>query len=261
MPKINVSKIKSLHRQPKFKRLLADWAQLPPLERTERLCCLVDEDVSRRAIAKVVGCSEAWIRQLLDLQNLTAEEKQAMRKGSLGVVEALRRIRRRRLVQPQPQPAKDPTVDLHVDPKAVSLTTQQEQRPRIPARSPEPTEEEKAKLVVLLVQAFVEWILSLGIRGALLANLFQEFRGGPRGFNLLAPAKSQPWEVSLGSDPRAVIERCRPEGEIPTDAGAFLTYCVRWIARWSPQLMPPDLHIRPAILDRVSRFFQGGDWF
>ena len=108
-------------KQPELAELCSDWPQLPPLERARRLRRLVDKGISRRAIAKAVRCSEAWIRQLLDLGDLTAEEKQAMRKGSLSVVEALRRIRQRRLVQPQPQPAKGPTVDLHVDTKAVSF--------------------------------------------------------------------------------------------------------------------------------------------
>ncbi len=249
------------HSNISIAELCSDWPQLPPLERARRLRRLVDKGISRRAIAKAVRCSEAWIRQLLDLGDLTAEEKQAVRKGSLSVVEALRRIRQQRLVQPQPQPAKGPTVDLHVEPKAVTLTTPQEQEARIPAHSPELTEEEKAKLVELLVTAFLEWILSLGIRGALLANLFQEFRGGPRGFNLLAPAKSPAWKAWLGSDPRVVIEKCRPEGDIPIDDGAFLTYCVRWIACWSRQLMPPDPHTRRAVLDQVNRCFQGRDWF
>ena len=54
-------------KQPELAELCADWAQLPLLERAKRLRRLVDEGISRRAVAKAVGCSEAWIRQLLDM--------------------------------------------------------------------------------------------------------------------------------------------------------------------------------------------------
>src|SRR5690242_4796102 len=86
MNQVEVSEKIRVPKHPELAELCADWAaQLPPLERAKGLRRLVDKGISRRAIAKAVRCSEAWIRQLLDLERLTAEENQAMRKGLLSV--------------------------------------------------------------------------------------------------------------------------------------------------------------------------------
>src|SRR5207249_11906206 len=71
--------------QSALSELHASWAQLPRMERVERLRALIDKGFSRRAIGRGLECSEGLIRQLLELESLTAEERQAVSDGSLFV--------------------------------------------------------------------------------------------------------------------------------------------------------------------------------
>ncbi|SRR6266567_5376050 len=77
--------------------LRASWTKLPTFERVERLGALVDHGFSRRAIARGVGCSEGRVRQLLALQNVTADERQALSEGSLSGKKALTKVQERKV--------------------------------------------------------------------------------------------------------------------------------------------------------------------
>jgi len=98
---------RSVKAQSELSELRASWAQLATIERVERLRALVDKRFSRRAIATGVRRSEGLVRQLLELENLTAEEKQAVREGSLSVRKALGKIHERKIVDRQRQPEKN----------------------------------------------------------------------------------------------------------------------------------------------------------
>src|SRR5437773_11247199 len=90
--------------QSSLSELRVRWAQLPTMERVERLRALIDKGFSRRAIGRGLECSEGLIRQLLNLESLTAEEKQAVRDGSLSVKQAVRNVQARKIVKSQCQP-------------------------------------------------------------------------------------------------------------------------------------------------------------
>ena len=87
--------------------LRARWARLGTMECVERLRALIDKGFSRRAIARGLECSEGLIRQLLELESLTAEERQAVSDGSLSVKKALRNVHARKTGGTQRQPKPD----------------------------------------------------------------------------------------------------------------------------------------------------------
>jgi len=239
--------------QSALSELHASWAQLPRMERVERLRALIDEGFSRRAIARGLECSEGLIRQLLNLESLTAEEKQAVRDGSLSVKQAVRNVQARKIVKSQCQPKLDESgkaTHAELPPPAAESA----------ALTPKPDGQQSANRTEVVRKAFIDWVSSLNLIGPYLESLFRELDGGPWGINLVlfARLKPRPEEVSNGGEPQKVIDACRPKREIPSDPG-YISFCVEWYGRWSPRLMP-DPKVRRDVLYSVAAYFQKRKW-
>ncbi len=239
--------------QSALSELRARWARLGTMERVERLRALIDKGFSRRAIARGLECSEGLIRQLLELESLTAEERQAVSDGSLSVKKALRNVHARKTGGTQRQPKPDESgkaTHAELLPPAAESA----------ALTPKPDGQQSANRTEVVRKAFIDWVSSLDLVGPYLESLFAELDGGPRGINLVlfARLKPRPEEVSLGGDPQKVIDACRPKREIPSDPG-YISYGVEWYGRWSPRVMP-DPKVRRDILYSVAAYFQQKKW-
>ena len=239
--------------QSALSELRVRWAQLPTMERVERLRDLIDKGFSRRAIGRGLECSEGLIRQLLKLENLTSDEKQAVREGSLSVKKSLSNIHARKNGGSQRLPElEEPRKATHAE------------LPRPAAESAAPTAkpdgQQSADRTEVVRKAFIDWVSSLNLIGPYLESLFRELDGGPWGINLVlfARLKPRPEEVSLGGEPQKVIDACRPKREIPSGPG-YISYGVEWYGRWSQRVMP-DPKVRRDILYSVAAYFQKKKW-
>jgi hypothetical protein len=241
---------RSVKAQSELSELRASWAQLATIERVERLRALVDKRFSRRAIATGVRRSEGLVRQLLELENLTAEEKQAVREGSLSVRKALGKIHERRIVDRQRQPEKNEQERA----KHTELS-----QPAIEPTAPtaESNEQQSANRTDLIVKAAIDWVSGLGLTGSYLQGFFAELRDGIT-FLVFAKVKPRPEEVSLEGDPQQVIESSRPKREVPAGPG-YASYCVEWYACWCQRLIP-DREMRKKVLESVEQHFREKKW-
>jgi hypothetical protein len=202
---------------PELAELGASWAELPIMERADRLRVLMDRGYSRRALARALGCSEALVRQLLEMEDLNEEEKQALQKGSLSVRRALHRVKGRENLERLPQLKEaEPESTVQIEP---------------------------------IVGAFKIWIEGLQLYGVQLKNLFDELRCGPAGLlhNGLPPEALICGQTILGMTPAQVIAASRPPGVIPVYAPYLINFAYVWHARWSRQLMP-DPELRQTVL-------------
>jgi hypothetical protein len=253
MPKCKISDEHYLMEQSEIPALRANWAHRPTMERVERLRALIDKGFSRRAIARGLECSEGLIRQLLQLESLTEDEKQALGEGSLSLKKALSNVHARKFAESQCRP----------DPDEPGKATQAELPPAA-AESAAPTAnpdgQQSANRTEVVTKAFIDWVSNLNLTGPYLQSLFAELDGGPRGINLLlfARTKPRPEEISLGGDPQKVIDVCRPKREIPSDPG-YISYCVEWYGRWSRRLMPAS-KMRHEVLYSVAGYFHQKKW-
>jgi len=180
---------------PELAELGASWAELPIMERADRLRVLMDRGYSRRALARALGCSEALVRQLLEMEDLNEEEKQALQKGSLSVRRALHRVKGRENLE-----------RLHQLKEAEQETTRQTET---------------------LVGAFRNWIEGLQLHGVYLKNLFDELQRGWDGFLLsrLPPESPNFGQTILGKTPAQVIAASQPPGVIPV----YVPYLINFV--------------------------------
>jgi hypothetical protein len=93
---------------PEVATLLDTWKLLSVVERGQRLRPLI-ERYSERSLARLVKCSEARVRQLVDLTKLSPEAERDLRERRIGVKKALTLVRkardieqRRRLISTDP---------------------------------------------------------------------------------------------------------------------------------------------------------------
>ncbi len=203
-----------------------DWPSPSASDHGPRLMILTEAGHSRRALARVVGCSEGLIRQLLKLTNLADEERESLREGNFSCRHALKEVEARKALEYQDR-----------------LTSNQKTR----------TEHINSMAAVAM-----DWILSLGLSRSYQQQLIEELRWGPYRARWwkFAQVASQPRKPVFDKDPKEIIRRTRPKGEPPIYGSDLTNYYVIWYACWSRHLMP-TVGSRDAVMERVSQKFRG----
>jgi len=212
--------------------LCANWPTLSLMARSEHLRALTGKGHSRRGLARILKCSESLVRQLLKLQDLSVQEKEAVDKGSLSVRAALRKL----------------------------------QAVKIPDKQPlgKGTRENSAS-IESLVWAFRGWILGLKLRHELmLRNLFFRLQGKggwiQEGWISAEEARSYKGCENMPIEQR--IACSQPQREMPDDRrepGRYLSYLCEWYGRWSLGLIP-EQETRHQLVDAAERSFRIEGW-
>jgi len=190
------------------------------------------ERYSLRQLACLLNCSEARIRQLVDLTKLPPEAERDLREGRMGVKRALKLVR-----------------DLRAD----------EQRRRLIATDAA----SRQKLIEGGARLIVKWILQLlpETYAVQFLGIVEGEERGPAG-EIFLKFMPKPYMNRPSADPMRIIRRCRPKYERPGFAPDLLNFCIAWWAAWGPRVMP-DPQVRAAAVAAAerclySRIYVGG---
>jgi hypothetical protein len=197
------------------------WKSLSIVERGKRLTPFT-ERYSLRRLARVLDCSEARIRQLLDLAKLPPDAERDFCEGRIGVKKALRLVR-----------------GLRANDRYQRLTSTDETH--------------RQKLIESGAALIVKWILQLLPETYALQflGIVQGEERGPAG-EIFLKLMPKPYMIRVNSDPMRVIRRCRPKYTRPEYGPYLLNYSVEWWAAWGPRVMP-DPRIRGAAVAAAER--------
>jgi len=163
---------------PALSALREAWKSLPIFERAKRVTSFIGS-YSLRSLGRLLDCSEARIRQLVDLTKLPEEAARDWREGKIGVKKALRLVR-----------------GLRANDRYQRLTSTDQVR--------------RQKLIESGAALIVKWILQLLPETYALQflGIVQGEERGPAS-EIFLKLMPKPYMIRLNSDPMRVIRRCR----------------------------------------------------
>lgn len=209
--------------------LSSQWKSLSKFERADRLIELIPRGISRRGLARRLGCSESRIRQLVALTNIPASVREGLRSEDVEVEKTL------------------PVTPEHERTESTATTAAPQELPQ--AKLQQMTDliwewitREIAPDEASLADCpyFTQFEVRRHIKNLRLTSI-REVKTGPYGFRreefrIAAPASH---EFPFKDEPAEIIRRYKPRIEKPASFGfELINYVVEWFAYWGQRLVP-----------------------